>query len=183
MQDVCDRIAILYQGELKELGRVDTLLKMRDVTEIRTTALDDAAKAEIEAVVRRHQGSVLRIDNPTTTLEELFLGIVRDSEAHPGRRPTENTLRGQRRDSSEPLPRHSFTSHRQFFIDKLAYDLSICRLNRPFIPSSLFDIVHGPRTRTIALRPVVGGGLPLWLATFGAVALGRWSWLYIMASR
>src|SRR5437667_580706 len=39
VQDVCDRIAILYQGELKELGRVDTLLKMRDVTEIRTTAL------------------------------------------------------------------------------------------------------------------------------------------------
>ena len=91
MQDVCDRIAILYQGELKELGRVDTLLKVRDITEIRTTALDDAAKAEIEAVVRRHQGSVLKIDNPTTTLEELFLGIVRDSEAHPGRRPTEKT--------------------------------------------------------------------------------------------
>ncbi len=91
VQDVCDRIAILYQGELKELGRVDTLLKMRDITEIRTTALDDAAKAEIDAVVRRHQASVLRIDNPTTTLEELFLNIVRDSEAHPGRRPTEKS--------------------------------------------------------------------------------------------
>ncbi|HVU89340.1 MAG TPA: ABC transporter ATP-binding protein [Pirellulales bacterium] len=91
VQDVCDRIAILYQGELKELGRVDTLLKLREVTEIRTTALDDAAKAEIEAVVRRHQGNVLKIDNPTTTLEELFLGIVRESEAHPGRRPTEKT--------------------------------------------------------------------------------------------
>jgi ABC-2 type transport system ATP-binding protein len=89
VQDVCDRIAILYQGELKELGRVDTLLKMRDVTEIRTTALSDEAKAEIEAVVLRHQGSVLKIDNPTTTLEELFLGIVRDSEAHPGRRAVE----------------------------------------------------------------------------------------------
>ena len=25
VQDVCDRIAILHQGELKELGRVDTL--------------------------------------------------------------------------------------------------------------------------------------------------------------
>ncbi len=29
VQDVCDRIAILHQGELKELGRVDSLLKMR----------------------------------------------------------------------------------------------------------------------------------------------------------
>ena len=26
------------------------------------------------------------MDNPTTTLEELFLAIVRDSEARPGRR-------------------------------------------------------------------------------------------------
>ena len=89
VQDVCDRIAILHQGELKELGRVDTLLKIRDVTEIRTTALSDDAKAEIDAVVRRHQGSVLKMDNPTTTLEELFLGIVRESEAHPGRRAVE----------------------------------------------------------------------------------------------
>ena len=35
VQDVCDRIAILYQGELKEMGRVDALLSVRDVTEIR----------------------------------------------------------------------------------------------------------------------------------------------------
>ena len=39
VQDVCDRIAILYQGELKELGRVDSLLKVRDVTEIRAAGL------------------------------------------------------------------------------------------------------------------------------------------------
>ena len=30
VQDVCDRIAILYQGDLKELGRVDDLLKVGD---------------------------------------------------------------------------------------------------------------------------------------------------------
>ncbi|HEY2841382.1 MAG TPA: ABC transporter ATP-binding protein [Pirellulales bacterium] len=89
VQDVCDRIAILHQGELKELGRVDSLLKVRDVTEIRTSALSDEAKAEIEAVVARHNGKMLHVDNPTTTLEELFLTIVRDSEARPGRRASE----------------------------------------------------------------------------------------------
>ena len=36
VQDVCDRIAILYQGELKELGRVDSLLSVQDVTQIKT---------------------------------------------------------------------------------------------------------------------------------------------------
>jgi ABC-2 type transport system ATP-binding protein len=86
VQDVCDRIAILHQGELKELGRVDSLLKVRDVTEIRASGLSDQAKAEIRAVVERHGGNLLMMDNPTTTLEDLFLKIVRDSEARPGRR-------------------------------------------------------------------------------------------------
>lgn len=90
VQDVCDRIAILHQGELKELGRVDSLLRVRDVTEIRTTALSDDAQAELRALVERHQGRVLSIDNPTTTLEDLFLSIVGEAEAHPGRRPRES---------------------------------------------------------------------------------------------
>ncbi|HEV3023826.1 MAG TPA: ABC transporter ATP-binding protein [Pirellulales bacterium] len=89
VQDVCDRIAILHQGELKELGRVDSLLKVRDETEIRARGLSEAAQAEIRSVVERHQGTLLAMDNPTTTLEELFLTIVRDSEARPGRRAKE----------------------------------------------------------------------------------------------
>ena len=60
VQDVCDRIAILYKGELKELGRVDTLLKLRDVTEIRTSALDEEAVAEIRQVVARRRGACIR---------------------------------------------------------------------------------------------------------------------------
>jgi len=86
VQDVCDRIGILYQGELKELGRVDSLVKVRDVTEIRTTILSEEAQQELKAVVQRHGGQVLSIGNPTSTLEELFLHIIRESEAHPGRR-------------------------------------------------------------------------------------------------
>jgi ABC-2 type transport system ATP-binding protein len=92
VQDVCDRIAILHQGELKELGRVDSLLKLRDVTQIRSTGLSEEAKAEIRAVIEKHHGTVQSMENPTTTLEELFLNIVRDSEARPGRRAvTENS--------------------------------------------------------------------------------------------
>jgi len=91
VQDVCDRIAILHQGELKELGRVDALLKVRDETEIRARGLSEAAQNEIRAVIERHHGSVLSLDNPTTTLEELFLAIVRDSEARPGRRAKQDS--------------------------------------------------------------------------------------------
>lgn len=92
VQDVCDRIAILHQGELKELGRVDSLLKVRDETEIRARGLNDACKEEIRQVIARYQGAELTsMDNPTTTLEELFLNIVRDSEARPGRRAKAET--------------------------------------------------------------------------------------------
>lgn len=86
VQDVCDRIAILHQGELKELGRVDSLLKLGEETEIRVSGLSEAAKQEIQAVIERHAGQLIKMDNPTTTLEELFLKIVSDSEARPGRR-------------------------------------------------------------------------------------------------
>jgi ABC-2 type transport system ATP-binding protein len=89
VQDVCDRIAILHQGELKELGRVDSLITVQDVTQIRARGLSKQAEDEIRAVIARHQAEVLGMENPTTTLEELFLSIVRDSEARPGRRAQE----------------------------------------------------------------------------------------------
>jgi ABC-2 type transport system ATP-binding protein len=86
VQDVCDRIAILYQGELKELGRVDTLLTVQDVTQIRARGLSKAAEEEIRAVVAKYGGELLAVEHPTTTLEELFLHIVKEAEARPGRR-------------------------------------------------------------------------------------------------
>lgn len=89
VQDVCDRIAILYQGELKELGRVDRLLTVQDVTQIQARGLSREAQDEIKSVIQRHQGTLMSMSNPTSTLEELFLNIVRDSEARPGRRAQE----------------------------------------------------------------------------------------------
>ena len=86
VQDVCDRIAILHQGELKELGRVDALLRVSEVTEIHASQLSPAACEEIREVIQRHNGKVLSIGNPTATLEDLFVKIIRESEAHPGRR-------------------------------------------------------------------------------------------------
>lgn len=86
LQDVADRIAILHQGELKELGRVDALLKVSDETQIRAKGVSEAAKAEIRAILERENAENISVENPTTTLEELFLNIVRESEARPGRR-------------------------------------------------------------------------------------------------
>ena len=86
VEDVCDRIAILYEGELKQLGSVSDLSQLEDITQIQTRGLNGEAKREIEEVVRRHGGEVVSMEHPTTTLEELFLKVVKESEEHPGRR-------------------------------------------------------------------------------------------------
>jgi ABC-2 type transport system ATP-binding protein len=86
VQDVCDRVAILYAGELKLLGSVSQLLKEQDRTQILTSRLDDATVTEVEAVLARHHASVQRVDHPTSTLEDLFLRIVRESRERPGQR-------------------------------------------------------------------------------------------------
>lgn len=86
VQDVCDRIAILHQGELKELGRVDELLQKRDEVQFRARGLSKEAEEEIRAIIARHGGEMIGLEHPTMSLEELFLNIVRDSEARPGRR-------------------------------------------------------------------------------------------------
>ena len=81
VQDVCDRIAILHQGELKELGRVDDLLSVQDVTQIQARGLTPEAEEEIRKVIERHQGELVTMENPSTTLEDLFLKIVRESDS------------------------------------------------------------------------------------------------------
>jgi len=86
VEDVCDRIAVLHQGELKELGRVEDLLRVTGVTQIRAAGLPAAACEEVRAVLARHGAVDIEIGHPKTTLEELFLEVVRDTEARPGRR-------------------------------------------------------------------------------------------------
>jgi len=86
VQDVCDRIAILYQGDLKELGRVDSLLQVTDETSIRAKNLPESAQDEIREIIKKHGGDVVGVENPKNTLEELFLQIVRESEQRPGQR-------------------------------------------------------------------------------------------------
>jgi len=85
VQDVCDRIAILYGGELKVLGRVDELLKSQNQTQVLSSQLSPAAVAEVEAVLRKH-GATFNVDHPTVNLEELFLRTVQESKERPGRR-------------------------------------------------------------------------------------------------
>ncbi|ADG69561.1 ABC transporter related protein [Planctopirus limnophila DSM 3776] len=86
VQDVCDRIAILYGGELKVMGRVDELVKEQDATQIRSSKLSEAAAKEVLDVLKKHGVSDVQIDQPTSSLEDLFLRTVQESRERPGRR-------------------------------------------------------------------------------------------------
>ena len=86
VQDVCDRIAILYGGELKVMGRVDELLKAQDETQILSSKLSDAAIQEVQEVLKKHGANVLKVDHPTANLEDLFLKTVQESRDRPGHR-------------------------------------------------------------------------------------------------
>ena len=86
VQDVCDRVGILYQGELKELGRVSDLLQVSTQTEIRAENLSEDARKKIEQIIADDGAKLNFCGHPTTTLEDLFLNIIKESEARPGRR-------------------------------------------------------------------------------------------------
>ncbi len=88
VQDVCDRIAILHEGELQAYGEVKALLQDVNRVELRASGLQmtDALRRDLEEVLSKHGGKLDTIGHPTTTLEDYFLRIVEESKTRPGRR-------------------------------------------------------------------------------------------------
>src|SRR3954469_9548679 len=79
VQDVCDRITILFRGRMQTLGDVRDLLQVKDVTHIETEGMNEAQIAEVRQFMARLGVSEPRITHPTTTLEELFMRVIRDN--------------------------------------------------------------------------------------------------------
>jgi ABC-2 type transport system ATP-binding protein len=88
VQDVCDRIAILHEGELRSYGSIQELLQDVNRVELRASGLQltDALRRDLEEVLHKHGGKLDSIGHPTTTLEDYFLRIVEESKARPGMR-------------------------------------------------------------------------------------------------
>jgi len=84
VQDVCDRITILFRGSMQTIGNVRDLLQVKDVTQIQTRTMNEQQMAEVKAFLTRIGVNDSVITHPTTTLEDLFIRIVR-----------ENTVTGQ----------------------------------------------------------------------------------------
>src|SRR3954471_10761200 len=67
VQDICDRIAILYDGELQEFGRVSTLLEDAQRVELRASGvgLTEQLRQDLEDVLRKHGGELESFGHPT----------------------------------------------------------------------------------------------------------------------
>ncbi len=79
VQDVCDRITILFRGKMMELGYVKDLLQVKDVTQISTRGLVDGQITELKDFLNRMGAKDAQVSHPTTTLEDLFVRIVREN--------------------------------------------------------------------------------------------------------
>jgi ABC-2 type transport system ATP-binding protein len=79
VQDVCDRVTILFRGKMlqKEVP-VRDLLQVRDVAHFETRGMTDTQLTEMKLFLEK-MGVKPEITHPTTTLEELFVRIVREN--------------------------------------------------------------------------------------------------------
>jgi len=95
VEDVVDRMVILYGGRTHGEGTTGELLERRARTTIETDDLDDETLAELDRVIRERSGgekSVLSVSRPRQKLEELFLTIVEKAQAE--RAATSGALHG-----------------------------------------------------------------------------------------
>jgi ABC-2 type transport system ATP-binding protein len=79
VQDVCDRITILFRGRMQTLGSVRDLLQVRDVTQIQTHGMTPEQLEKTKAFLTQIGVSDTVISHPTTTLEDLFVRVVRQN--------------------------------------------------------------------------------------------------------
>ncbi len=80
VQDICDRIAILYRGDLIKTDHVENLLTIEDTWEIIVKNLKDETRQKVEDVIKQGGGHVQRVDHPRESLESLFLKTIKEKE-------------------------------------------------------------------------------------------------------
>jgi ABC-2 type transport system ATP-binding protein len=75
VEDVCDRIAILYGGKVQAHGRVKDLLQKTNKRQIVTDAISDATAERIREILRQEQAEC-EISSPMERLETFFINTV-----------------------------------------------------------------------------------------------------------
>ncbi len=94
VEDVCDRVCILYGGKERATGTLEELLAQREQTQLITDELDEATLDDLREMLARHGHEVRDVSRPRDRLENLFLRIV--DEARQQRLATGGAMAGGR---------------------------------------------------------------------------------------
>lgn len=88
VEDVCDRVVILYGGQQHAAGTIDELLAQRDRTQITLPAVSDETVAKIKSLVTKSlvttgdgDATPFEVTHPRQTLESFFLQKVEEAQA------------------------------------------------------------------------------------------------------
>jgi ABC-2 type transport system ATP-binding protein len=82
VEDVCDRVVILYGGRVQAMGTLRELLAQPDATRITTPLLRRETLEKVLGVIRADVAEdKIRIDVPTQNLESYFLRVVQQARA------------------------------------------------------------------------------------------------------
>jgi ABC-2 type transport system ATP-binding protein len=77
VEDVCGRVAILYNGRIQAMGSIDELLEVRSRYRVTMPGdLPPEAFREVLARLRELLGSEPDVDHPRRNLEQVFLDVV-----------------------------------------------------------------------------------------------------------
>jgi ABC-2 type transport system ATP-binding protein len=79
VEDVCDRISILYGGKVQAEGEVNDLLRRSDKTEITTGLISEGALKKIEHILAGERVEY-SISAPMTRLETFFIDIIASAQ-------------------------------------------------------------------------------------------------------
>jgi ABC-2 type transport system ATP-binding protein len=92
VQEVCDRICILHQGQTKEYGRVRDILVRNDSVQMTFKDLTEDARRKIEELAKAGGARLIKAENTLETLEDVFLRTVQESgDGLTYRKPDEKT--------------------------------------------------------------------------------------------
>ena len=81
VQEVCDRVGIIFRGKLVREGKLEDLIAIEDQSEIVLRDASPELLNQIRALVESTPGaSVVRTGKPRTTLERLFLREISEDE-------------------------------------------------------------------------------------------------------
>jgi ABC-2 type transport system ATP-binding protein len=82
VEDVCDRVSILYGGQQRQGGRVKELLRQTDRTQIITPRLEPGTIERIRNIIQlEEKKDLLDVSSPAEKLETIFLRIVQEAQA------------------------------------------------------------------------------------------------------